>query len=397
MTTQISIRRHDLDWLRFFAIILLLFYHTGMLFTTWGWHIKNEETSLVFNYWMVWSHAWRMPLLLFISGAGTYMALSKRTSSQYVTERFKRLLVPLAFGMFVIVPPQIYFERIQEFANFWEFYPTTFDFNPYPEGNFSWHHLWFIAYLLVFSILILPLLKFLRSADSLRFKGHMGRVFANPIAALLIPSVLILISQLLLRPYFPDETHDFKDPAYFVFYFLFFAFGLVLYTNSKLWESLGKNRRVFFTASALILIPFYGIYLHFRGIWTLPMGADVIETAYDATSILLSWFTVLAIIAYGQFYLNRPHPILKHVNEGLYPFYILHQTVIIVIGYYICKWDLSIWTKYWTISFGTLAICLGIYLVLIRPYNPIRFLFGMKSKYPAPVFSESRKGRLLKV
>jgi hypothetical protein len=72
-------RRHDLDWLRLIAIAILLFFHTGMWFNQWGWHVKNSETTTTFQYWMIWSHYFRMPLLLFISGAGTYMALGKRT------------------------------------------------------------------------------------------------------------------------------------------------------------------------------------------------------------------------------------------------------------------------------------------------------------------------------
>src|SRR5688500_16034020 len=142
-------RRHDLDWLRLIAIIILLFFHTGMLFNPWEWHIKNQETSIGFTYWMAWLHYWRMPLLLFISGAGTYLALRKRTPSEYAGERFRKLIIPLTFGMFVIVPPQIYFEHVGEYSDYGSFYKTVFDFVPYPAGNFSWHHLWFIAYLFV--------------------------------------------------------------------------------------------------------------------------------------------------------------------------------------------------------------------------------------------------------
>jgi glucan biosynthesis protein C len=165
-----STRRHDLDWLRLIAIIILLFYHTGMLFNPWGWHVKNNETSEAFRYWMVFLHYWRMPLLLFISGAGTYMAMGKRTSGQYAAERFKRLFVPLVFGMFVIVPPQIYYEHISDYNNYLDFYKTVFDFVPYPKGSFSWHHLWFVAYLLLFSLISIPLLIFLRSPRSIGFK-----------------------------------------------------------------------------------------------------------------------------------------------------------------------------------------------------------------------------------
>src|SRR6201990_83730 len=111
-------RRYDLDWLRLICIAILLFYHTGMWFNTWGWHVKNNELSRSFEFWMVWLHPWRMALLLFISGAGTYMALGKRTRKQFVGERFRRLFIPLLFGMFVVVPPQIYFEYIDKYPNY---------------------------------------------------------------------------------------------------------------------------------------------------------------------------------------------------------------------------------------------------------------------------------------
>jgi peptidoglycan/LPS O-acetylase OafA/YrhL len=97
-------------------------------------------------------------------------------------------------------------------------------------------------------------------------------------------------------------------------------------------------------------------------------------------AIFVSWFTVITIIAFGQHYLNRPHPWLSKISEGLYPFYILHQSVIIVIGYYVCKWDWSITAKYWTICFLTLTCCVVFYVLLIRPFNTTRFLFGMKKK-----------------
>src|SRR5688572_16851021 len=96
---------------------------------------------------MILLHDCSIPLLFFISGAGTYLALGKRTPRQFAGERFKRLFIPLVFGMLVIVPPQIYFERINLFNGYFDFYKTVFQFKPYPEGSLSWHHLWFILYL----------------------------------------------------------------------------------------------------------------------------------------------------------------------------------------------------------------------------------------------------------
>jgi glucans biosynthesis protein C len=372
-------RRHDLDWLRFIAILILLFFHTGMLFNIWGWHIKNNETSPGFTYWMIWLHQWRMPLLLFISGAGTYIALGRRTPGQYARERFKRLFIPLAFGMFVIVPPQIYFEHINEYEGYADFYRTVFNFVPYPQGSFSWHHLWFILYLFLYSLIALPFLVFLRSPRSLAFREHSGKFLSSPAGILLVPSVLILLTQIVLRPYFESQTHALLDDwAYFVFYLCFFLFGMICYSNRNLWESIGQNRKHLLVAAIFSLILFYLTFFHFQKVIQLPWSIDTVDTIFNVSAIFVSWFCVITVIGYGQYYLNKPHPWLRHVNEGTYPFYILHQTVIIALGYYICQLPWSISAKFWTVILLTLVSCLTIYFLLIRPFRIMRLLFGMK-------------------
>ncbi|MGK6350760.1 acyltransferase family protein [Parapedobacter sp. DT-150] len=380
-TAFTSTRRHDLDWLRFLAILILLFFHTGMWFNTFGWHVKNAELTPSFDYWMIWLHFWRMPLLLFISGAGTYLALGKRSPRQFAGERIRKLLIPLVFGMLVVVPPQIYFEYIGKYGNYWDFYKTVFEFAPYPGGSFSWHHLWFILYLLIYSLLALPLLLFMKSPRSLGFKTLLYRVLGAPWGMVGIPSGFILLTQVLLRPYFPEETHALVDDwAFFTFYACFFLLGMLFYSTPQLWETVRLNRKYLLVAALLMLIPFYGCYLHMRGVIALPMTAREAEVVFDVSAIFLSWFTVITVVGYAQQYLNRPHPWLKHVNEGLYPFYILHQTVIIWIGYYICQLDWGILAKFCAISLLTLVGCIGFYLLCIRPFNVMRLLFGMKWK-----------------
>jgi len=389
----VNTRRNDLDWLRLIAIIILLFFHTGMLFNPWEWHVKNPNISQSFTYSMVWLHFWRMPLLLFISGAGTYMALSKRTPTQYAGERFKRLFIPLVFGMFVVVPPQIYFEHINDYSNYWEFYKTVFNFVPYPKGSFSWHHLWFVAYLFFYSLLALPLLIFLRSPESEVFKKKLLTWLSSPAGILFIPSFIIFLSQLSLRPFFPEQTHALlNDWAYFTFYFLFFIYGMICYSNPVLWSSIGANRKALLVASIFIMIIFYGLYLHLKGIVSFPWTMDNVGIAFEITATFGAWFWVITLIGFGQHYLNKSHPWLKHFNEGLYPFYILHQTVIIAIGYYICELPWGIGVKFWAVTLLTLASCVLIYFFLIRPFNFIRIFFGMKPNKKAITQSESGTG-----
>ena len=153
-------RRYDLDWLRVIAFSLLIFFHAGMMFNTWDWHVKNNVTSKIPELFMTLLHQWRMPLLFLISGAAASFLLRKLDFRKYAGNRVQRLLLPLAFGMFFIIPPQVYYERLfqgQTFGSFADFYQTVLAFVPYPVGNFSWHHLWYIPYIFVFSFLVLPL------------------------------------------------------------------------------------------------------------------------------------------------------------------------------------------------------------------------------------------------
>ena len=142
-----KIRRHDLDWIRVMVFALLIFYHVGMFYVPWGWHIKNEVILDWFQIPMVFINQWRLPILFVVSGMGTWYALGFRSSGTYMTERLKRLGIPLIFGMLVIVPPQVFIERITNDG--YQFGYMHFLMNDaytpvYPEGNLSWHHLWFL-------------------------------------------------------------------------------------------------------------------------------------------------------------------------------------------------------------------------------------------------------------
>src|SRR4028118_1681221 len=130
-------RQSYLDWLRMLAIIGVLFFHSAQPFASENnWHIMNNKTSDLFTEFTFWLSRFRMPLLFFISGAVTYFILNKKTVTQFVGLRFQRLIVPLIFGMLVIVPPQVYLERLNQGfkGNFFDFYPTIFKGEAYLNG-----------------------------------------------------------------------------------------------------------------------------------------------------------------------------------------------------------------------------------------------------------------------
>lgn len=381
----LAARRYDLDWLRIIAIITLLFYHTGMIYVSWGWHIKSAEHSRPMEEVMRWLHQWRMPLLFLISGAGTFFALRKRSFGLYAGERVRRLFVPLVFGMLVIVPPQIYLEwlfRGRFSGSYSEFYPEVFNFQPYHDGGmggaFSWHHLWFITYLFLFSLLSIPVFGWLKSASGQRFTTSFGRLIALPGGALGIMIVSILASQYALRPYFPDETHALvNDWAYFSENLLLFWFGYLLVSRREFWAIITEQRRIFLVATLVFTVVMYGM-----NYWFTYEELDTIfwlDFTYFTNRQCLMVASVLATVAYGYRYLNISKPILPRLNEAVYPFYILHQTVIVIIGYAVLtRTNLGVYDGFLVVSLSTLAVCVAIYLLLIKPFKVTRFLFGLK-------------------
>ena len=388
-SNSLPLRRYDLDWLRVIAILTLLFYHTGMIYVSWGWHIKSAEHSQPMEEVMRWLHRWRMPLLFFISGAGTFFALQRRSYGAYAGERFRRLFIPLVFGMFVIVPPQIYIEwlfRGRFSGSYADFYPNVFGFQPYKDGGtggaFSWHHLWFICYLFFYSLLSIPVFRWLKSNSGNRFTDWVGRVIARPGGVMLLGSVVIFVSQITLKPYFPEETHALiNDWAYFTKNLLLFWFGYLLLSRPSFGQLLAAQRRIFLVGTVLCTVLLYSI----RAVYDTE-GPDVLawEITYLIATDCLTWFSVLMTVAYGYQYLNVNRLILPHLTEAVYPFYILHQTVIVLIGYWVLKQtSLGVYDGFLFVSLSTLLVCGSLYWFLIRPFRLTRILFGVKArKYP---------------
>jgi glucans biosynthesis protein C len=383
---QPASRQTYLDWLRIFAILGVLFFHSAMPFAAeeW-WHIKNKETSnvlLEFNFWL---SRFRMPLLFFISGAVTYYMMQKRSALSFMGLRFRRLFIPLLFGMLVIVPPQVYMERVAQgfTGSFLDFYPSIFNFEPYPKGNTSWHHLWFIAYLLVYDLVAAPLFAWMMSAKGKAFTAKLAWLAKGKrVYLLIIPSLVVFAS---LVPRFPQTNDLIHDYAYLPYWFLFLLVGFVCISNQSLMDSLERNRRSSLLIGLLLLAGLN--YLRWNELE--PWDIDPINWRSQASTYLyrlmypaLAWFWVMALTGYGKRYLNKRTAFSNYATQAAYPFYIVHQTVIVILAFYVVQAPDNVLTKYLFLAFTSLFITIAICHLLIQPYSATRFLFGMKPLHP---------------
>lgn len=370
-----KIRRYDLDWLRVLVFGLLIFYHVGMFFVPWGWHIKNNVEYEGLQLPMIFLSQWRLSILFVISGMGTRFALAYRSGKVFSFERLTRLGIPLIVGMLIIVPPQVYFERIaygQFEGTYFQFYFWEAFSGIYPGGNFSWHHLWFLPYLLIYSLLLAPLFLYLRNHPESGFIRFIQKLISKPFGLyfLIIP---LFLTEAFLEPFFP-VTHALIGDwfTFFNFLILFFYGFLFIALGEYFWKSIdnfkGKALVIGIIAfAALIFIRSFedNIYIHFT-------------EAFIKVTNCLSW--IIAILGYGAKFLNRKSDLLTYCNTAVYPFYILHQTITVMLGYYMMNWEAGFWLKFLLLSVGTFLFSWLLYEYLIRRVNFLRPLFGLKGR-----------------
>lgn len=359
--------RYDfLDWLRVLAIGVLLFFHTGMLFVGWGWHITNAEAIPALQLPMDLLHRLRMPLLFVIAGAGMWYALQRRSLAGFARERSLRLLLPAVAGMFLVVPPQVFVERVASGnwqGGYLQFYvERVLQLQPYPAGDFSWHHLWFIVYLFVYAMLLLPGLAWWRRARPALEPGRWMLALGIPLG----------VNEALLKPLFPEAHTLINDRYTFNHYLLLTLYGIALAACAGSWDWLADRRR------SLLGI---ALVLSIVGLPLLEVGIVPRDTPADAVyANLFTWAWLLTFLAWGRRLLSFENPLLIWAREASYPIYILHQTVIIVIAYFVIREPWSPWIKFAMILASTLVVCVAMHEGVLRRFATTRLLFGIKQR-----------------
>ncbi|RIV49141.1 glucan biosynthesis protein [Flagellimonas taeanensis] len=368
-------RRYDLDWLRVIVFGLLIFYHVGMFFVPWGWHVKNNVIYDWLRWPMLFLNQWRLPILFTISGMGTYYALGKRSLGKFAWERFLRLGIPLVAGMLLIVPPQVYFERLAEgsFAgSYLQYYRSMAFDGVYPEGNLSWHHLWFLPYLLLFSWVLSPLFVYLRN-HSTTFIDWIKRLLQKPLRIYLFVIPLYFV-EALVEPFFPVTHALIGDWFTIIFNGILFFYGFVLIaTGNVFWESLTQLKH---KALIIGIAAFSGQLV----IWLFFEDGYVVHFTEALLKVVNIWSWILVLFAYASKYLNRPSKGLAYANRAVYPFYILHQTVTVGIAYYLMDLDWGLLPKAFLLIVGTFGISWLIYDLVILRIPWLHPLFGLKKE-----------------
>jgi glucans biosynthesis protein C len=385
-----STRRYDSDWLKIVATFAVFIFHCLRFFDLGAWHVKNNQLDAIATVFAGLLLQWIMPLFFVLSGISIYFALKSRTAGQFFRERSMRLLIPLLFGIFVLSPPQVYLERLsnpnhgvapwnggQFSGSFWEFIPHYFQGWYLFGGNFAWMgmHLWYLLVLFLFSLLLLPLFLVIKQGKGQKLINKLARVLEKPMVIFLL-GLPIVILEIGLDP----TTLGVRAAGgWNLFtYLIFLLYGYLIVVDRRIEQGVYRH-----FIPALIIAGFTTPLL-LEPIRNLLAGEG---SAYGSLGYTLtialrsfnSWCWMIVFLSLGKKFLSFNSPALRYMSEASLPFYILHQPIIVFIGFWIASWQIGVLPKFMVLSLVSFTAIALLYELFVRRIGLLRFFFGLKS------------------
>lgn len=364
-------RRPELDLLRITACLIQFPFHTGMVFSHDPlYHIKNPVMLGAFDVITVFFHIWRMPLFFFIAGWAAVTALGSRTVRAFLGERMMRLGLPFIAGIILIAPPIKYLERLSGRnikasgieapappldIDYW-----TFLYRFFTRINwFSWSHLWFLFYLLAFCLLLAPLLRTIARGG--------GATRSTALAWTYLPALLLMLIEAWLRPIFGDFANLYGDWANLAVYAVYFLTGAAIARRPAAEAAVAR---------------------HWPFLLVLGVGGAALRLSWGATPAgfaaqgLAGWGIVAGLLGLGRRLseIRRPTAFDRYLSEATLPLYVLHHLPVVALAFLMLPLDWSPWIKAAVICFGSAGVTFTAYHLLVRPWNPVRRLFGMRQR-----------------
>ena len=372
-------RQQYIDWLRVLAVLLLFPYHTLRVFNADDpFYVKAAHLSVPVSYALNFISVWHMPLLFVLAGASTYFALGRRSSRQYLRERRLRLLVPLVFGIFVLIPPQTWYggrfnsgysASLLHYIVSGDFLRWNIQNGGDYYGGFGIGHLWFIMVLFLLSVIALPLFSWGRKERAAALLQTFSRRLAHPagwfLAALLLTAGAALPDPLGLKSFY---------------YLVFFVLGYVAVCDGEFMRRAERHRLTALAVGAA-LATWWTLHLTHRLLDLFGagdrLGGSLLTEPIVFLRSLSAWLVIVGLLGFGRRYLDRPSPTLAYLSEASYPVYILHQTVIVVAAFSIVGLRAAEPLQWLTLFVVSVAVTFAFYEA-VRRFSIARTLLGMR-------------------
>ncbi len=375
-------RRHDIDALRVLLFGLLILYHVGMLYVTgWEYHLKSHHLADWLQAPMLLVNRWRMPLLFVISGIALHFVHASGRWAM-LAGRTRRVLVPLVFGILVVVPIQPYCQGVTNHLvepGFGQFLLRYYRFHPWPRGafdgwqyGFTWNHLWYLAYLWVYSLVLIGASTLLESRAGLALRRAIVGLRGGWL--LVLPALPKIVALVTLGDRYPptnDLVHDWYQHA---LYFSYFLFGWFIAVDDGLWAELKAMRRRTLVLAVWSGLAYVSIVLHVVTDETdgWPLQAVRVLSGFN------TWIWIATLLGWSAALLDRPFRWLPYATEAVLPWYMLHQSIIIGVAYLLIPMNLGPVLEPFIVIAATVCGCAALHEYVIRRIPVTRTLFGLK-------------------
>jgi len=384
-----SPRLHYLDWLQVLAVLGVIIFHATFPFSDLAeWNIKSTERSFLATLFSFLFTPWGMPFFFLMAGATSWFSLRRRTARRYIRERVIQLLIPYIVGSIVLTPIQAYYELMHrgwwEGSSFLEFIRSsearTYFYtvlHPLTPDSVSLsqlgYHLWFLAFLFIFSLLGLPIFTWLKGDSGKRFIASLVRL-AKWRGGLLVFVIPIILFRFLLDPFF----HGYTGWSDFTSLLIFFISGYILISDICFLETVRRDWLLYLimgiACASYFLLQLVGVPVL---AWMGSPGTSGFYLTWTLFS-LNSWCWSMVMIYIGMQFLNYTNKWLQYSREASFFIFWIHHPVIFFTAFYSLQWEVDLSVKIGFILIGSFIISLTMYEILVRRINPVRALFGMK-------------------
>jgi hypothetical protein len=360
----------------------LILFHVGMFYVPAQWELKSPRLLPWLEIALEWSSPWRLLLLFAVSGAATSFMLRRETPGQLFTARSAHLLPPLLFASLVVNPPQIYFEVVEQYGfigGFWHFLSYYYTGGFCHDGHCHlmphWEHMWFVAYLWIYTTLLAVLLVLWRDLPALL--DRLGRKVFDGVGLLILPALGLALAHISLGHFFP-ETHGLVDDWYLhAIFFALFLFGFVFLGNPGIMRGFERLRWLALLIGVAAYASRSAYVWHYRDGGAIPIA---LKMAMAFVYGFDQWAWLVAAFGFASRWLShRDGPARRYLTEAVFPFYIIHQTAIVVVAWEVARLRLPIGVEAAVIILGCVLSCLLTY-ELVRRVDWLRPWLGLKPR-----------------
>ena len=379
--SQVKQRLYFLDWVRILAFFVLIFYHVARYYDSEDWHVKSVLASPAIDSLLMLSTPWRLSLLFLISGVASRFMLDKLQVGEFLRQRSWRLLIPLLFGMLVIVPPQAYLEVVEKVA----YTGSYFDFMQLYLSAYhgfcrssclimpTWNHLWFVPYLWCYSVLLAGLMFISRARFDVVARG-LGALLSGW-KLIVLPLAALALLRILLAARFPN-THALIDDWYsHANYFLLFLMGALLAQQATFWQEVQNMRWISLglaLSSWAILIIYYALPDSSLALGQIDFWRTLMRTVY----VCCEWTAIIAVCGFAHRHLQFDSAGRRYLTQAVFPLYILHQTIIVVLAHALKPAHIPPPIEAMILVVLTFSLAFGIFEI-VRRVPLLRPLFGL--------------------